>query len=228
MRCKAPPRLSLSTPNLSLSAPHSLLLSLSTPHSPLLSLHPSLSSPQVADDAMKPNFRELLPYGFLKSVLFFAMKELVGIIGSILKMNVNNDFGLTLKNAVFVNILRQDTEFFDKKQSGILQERLNTDTARLAGDSFDIPADFITKLTFTASTIIMLGRRSARLALIGSATLPFVAAMQFAVIDFYKRIEKKKSSYREMTAASTSETIQEIRWALSVVLIVGSKNYRGL
>jgi hypothetical protein len=70
---------------------------------------------------MKANYRELLPYGVLKSVLFFAMKELVGIIGSILKMNVNNDFGLTLKNAVFTNILRQDTEFFDKKQAGVLQ-----------------------------------------------------------------------------------------------------------
>ena len=37
-------------------------------------------------------------------------------MGSILKWNVNNDFGLTLKSAVFKNILRQDVEFFDKKQ----------------------------------------------------------------------------------------------------------------
>jgi ABC-type multidrug transport system fused ATPase/permease subunit len=88
---------------------------------------------------------------------------------------------------------------------------LNTDTNRLASDSFDVPADFITKITFTISTLVLIGRHSARLALIGSATLPFVAAMQFAVIEFYQRIEKKKSSYREMTAASTSETIQEIR-----------------
>jgi ABC-type multidrug transport system fused ATPase/permease subunit len=80
------------------------------------------------------NYRELLPYGVLKSLLFYAFKEAIGVTGSILKMNVNNDFGLTLKNAVFKNILRQDVEFFDKKQSGVLQERLNADTAKLAGD----------------------------------------------------------------------------------------------
>ena len=53
--------------------------------------------------------------------VFYAFKETLGILGSILKWNVNNDFGLTLKNAVFKNILRQDVEFFDKKQAGVLQ-----------------------------------------------------------------------------------------------------------
>ena len=50
--------------------------------------------------------------------IFYALKEVLAILGSITKWNVNNEFGLTLKNAVFKNILRQDIEFFDKKQVG--------------------------------------------------------------------------------------------------------------
>jgi hypothetical protein len=43
---------------------------------------------QVADDATKPNAKELLPFGCMKVLLWHVTKELVGILGSIMNDKV--------------------------------------------------------------------------------------------------------------------------------------------
>ena len=57
-----------------------------------------------------------------------------------MKNRSNRTFALALKQAVYKNILRQDTEYFDKVKTGVLQERLNSDTAHISGMALDVPS----------------------------------------------------------------------------------------
>ena len=117
----------------------------------------------------------------------------VGILASILNQRTKNDFNLTLKSAVFKNLLRQDIEFFDKKQTGVLQERLNHDTAALSA-TFDIPRDILRDVTFALSSLSLLWRKSATLTLIGAASLPVVAIMQYVAAS--RRTERRSQARR--------------------------------
>ena len=60
-----------------------------------------------------------------------------------MKNRSNRTFALALKQAVYKNILRQDTEYFDKVKTGVLQERLNSDTAHISGMALDVPVDIL-------------------------------------------------------------------------------------
>jgi hypothetical protein len=201
------------------------MLSLATPHLPvwvvatiLGSIKGGIMEPistllmsQVADDATRPNAKELLPIGCLKVLLWFTTKELVGILGSIMNDKANSDLKLTLKNTVMESLLRQDIEYFDKHKVGVLQERLNRDTAELSGDALSVPANIIQNATFVLTNTYLLWQKSKTLTLIGSAILPLVAIGQYYLIEFYRTLQRKQSNYREMASASTIETLTEIR-----------------
>merc|ERR550514_902790 len=52
---------------------------------------------------------------------------------------VTSQFRLKVRNQVMRSMVRQDMKFFDIFQSGILQERLNSDAEQLATRLFNIP-----------------------------------------------------------------------------------------
>jgi ABC-type multidrug transport system fused ATPase/permease subunit len=121
------------------------------------------------------------------------------------------DLALTLKNAVMEAILRQDLEYFDKHKVGVLQERLNADTKELSGNALSVPASIIQNATFVLTNTYILWQKSHALTLIGSAILPLVALGQYYLVEFYRTLARKQSKYREMSSASTTETLSEIR-----------------
>ena len=63
--------------------------------------------------------RPIIKLQATKILVFFAFKEIFGIMGDIMKNRCNRTFALALKQAVFKNILRQDTEYFDKVKTGL-------------------------------------------------------------------------------------------------------------
>ena len=59
--------------------------------------------------------------------------------------NAKNYFTLHLRNAVMSSILRQDREYFDFHQAGVLQERLNHDTWMVSEHLIQHPKNLIVK-----------------------------------------------------------------------------------
>jgi hypothetical protein len=102
-------------------------------------------------------------------------------------------------------------EYFDKHKVGVLQERLNADTQELSGNALSVPASIIQNATFVLTNTYILWQKSHALTLIGSAILPLVALGQYYLVEYYRTLARKQSKYREMSSASTTETLSEIR-----------------
>jgi ABC-type multidrug transport system fused ATPase/permease subunit len=125
---------------------------------------------------------------------------MIDILGSILSHRANSGFTLQLRRSVLANLLRQDIEYFDKKQAGILQERLNSDTREISSVIFEVPQKLLTNLFFICTTFRVLYADSARLTLTGAACLPFVGIGQYFMVKFFVSRSKRQQNYREITA----------------------------
>jgi hypothetical protein len=68
-------------------------------------------------------------------------------LGDTLVDAVEAKMQLGLRSAVMESLLRQDREYFDHHQSGVLQERLNSDTEKLASTIIQQPKNLISALT---------------------------------------------------------------------------------
>jgi ABC-type multidrug transport system fused ATPase/permease subunit len=68
-------------------------------------------------------------------------------LGDTLVDNCQAFFTLGLRDQVMRSILRQDREYFDFHQAGVLQERLNRDTQMLANSLIQQPKNFMSAIT---------------------------------------------------------------------------------
>ena len=68
-------------------------------------------------------------------------------LGDTLVDNVQAFFTLGLRDQVMRSILRQDREYFDFHQAGVLQERLNRDTDMLSNQAIQQPKNFLSAIT---------------------------------------------------------------------------------
>ena len=70
--------------------------------------------------------------------VFFGFKEVVGILGEILQNRCNRQFALSLKKAVFANILRQDMRTCEaglrstEKENSVVRPLVEEMTAKVA------------------------------------------------------------------------------------------------
>ena len=131
--------------------------------------------------------------------------------GDFLVDGVEAKMQLELRNAVMKCLLSQDREFFDHHQSGVLQDRLNTDTEVLARTIIQQPKDIISALTRLVVKSFWLYTLSPRLFWLGiSIPVPFCVICNTAGWHFVRRSDRKIGKINDQAAGSTSEILREI------------------
>merc|ERR1719387_2659581 len=109
------------------------------------------------------------------------------------------------------SMVRQDMKFFDVFQSGLLQERLNSDAEQLASRMFHVPNRIIHLIFLLISVMYTLHSLSPELFYTLVVPIPLVSLASYKIIKFMHRMHKRQRKIGECTAANTMEVLKEIR-----------------
>merc|ERR1719387_3093184 len=109
------------------------------------------------------------------------------------------------------SMVRQDMKFFDVFQSGLLQERLNSDAEQLASRMFHVPNRIIHLIFLLISVMYTLYNLSPDLFFTIIVPIPMASMASYKIIKFMHRMHKRQRKIGEHTAANTMEVLKEIR-----------------
>jgi ABC-type multidrug transport system fused ATPase/permease subunit len=124
---------------------------------------------------------------------------------------VTSQFRLKVRNQVMSSMVRQDMKFFDIFQSGLLQERLNSDAEQLASRMFHVPNRLIHLIFLLISVMYTLYSLSPQLFYTILIPIPLASAASYFIIRCMHQMDKRQRKIGEHTAANTMEVIKEIR-----------------
>lgn len=141
----------------------------------------------------------------------FVAEKLLQFAGRITMFRGEQLFTLRLKREVYAACLRQDMEFFDSRQTGELQVRLNGDTAEICQKVLYFPVRFIQFTFFLIFNLLTLLSTTPSLVLATLSVLPFSL---FGNIVLMRRLQKhygKMQRRAEVSASKTQEVLGNIR-----------------
>merc|ERR1719240_1888531 len=124
---------------------------------------------------------------------------------------VTSQFRLKVRNQVMSSMVRQDMKFFDIFQSGLLQERLNSDAEQLASRMFHVPNRLIHLIFLLISVMYTLHNLSPQLFYTILIPIPLASAASYFIIKCMHQMHKRQRKIGEHTAANTMEVLKEIR-----------------
>lgn len=102
----------------------------------------------------------------------------------------------------------------------MLQEQLNSDTRQIAQVIFDVPQSIVTNCFYLFWTFRTLWQDSKEMTIVGLASLPIITLANYFMIQFYIRNARRQRNQREISVASTTETLQEIRTVRELVVSI--------
>ncbi len=118
---------------------------------------------------------------------------------------------LGLRSTVMGSLLRQDREFFDHHQSGVLQERLNKDTEDLARTIIQQPKNLLSALTRIITKSVYLYYLSPGLFWVGLCIpVPICVIVETLGFKKLRTADTKIGKVNDQAAASTSDLLREI------------------
>merc|ERR1719161_349495 len=124
---------------------------------------------------------------------------------------ITSQFRLKVRNQVMSSMVRQDMKFFDVFQSGILQERLNTDAEQLASRMFHVPNRLVHLTFLLGSVMYSLYTLSPELFCMVVVPIPLASTASYFIIKCMHQMHKRQRKIGEHTAANTMEVLKEIR-----------------
>ncbi|EGB09494.1 hypothetical protein AURANDRAFT_1068, partial [Aureococcus anophagefferens] len=121
------------------------------------------------------------------------------------------EFVLHARESIMGAMLRQDTDFFDRTPSGVLQERLSQDSQQLSDHLFSEPMHLLRCVTVCVANVYVLHRIDPKMLRFAILPVPVVAVVQYFVVDFMRKFGKRLRKMGERAAADTAEIIKEVR-----------------
>ncbi len=132
-------------------------------------------------------------------------------LGDTLVDGVESKLQLELRQAVMGALLSQDREYFDHHQTGVLQERLNSDTEKLASTIIQQPKNLISAITRVVAKSIFLHRASPSLFWTGICIpVPFCVILNTLAWGWVRKADQKISRVNDHANGSTAEILREI------------------
>ena len=132
-------------------------------------------------------------------------------LGDTLVDAVEAKMQLGLRSTVMGSLLRQDREFFDNHQSGVLQERLNKDTEDLASTIIQQPKNLLSALTRIITKSTYLYFLSPGLFWVGVCIpVPICCIVETLGFKKLRTADTKIGKVNDQAAANTSDLLREI------------------
>ncbi len=132
-------------------------------------------------------------------------------VGDSLRDHARNHFTLYLRDSVMNSILRQDREYFDFHQAGVLQERLNHDTYLVSEHLIQQPAEFVIKVLKVLVRLSVMYAMSPKLFFISmSLPVPMSILMSWIGVDRVRKLDQKISKVNDLAAAGTIDVLKEM------------------
>eukprot|EP01048_Picozoa_sp_COSAG05_P009607 COSAG05_NODE_799_length_7238_cov_4.050707_8_plen_199_part_00 len=132
-------------------------------------------------------------------------------LGDTLVDNVQAFFTLGLRDQVMRSILRQDREYFDFHQAGVLQERLNRDTDMLSNQAIQQPKNFlsaITRILVRSGIMYQADPRLFRVAIL--VPIPATVFLSWAGVELVRRLNRKIHKVNDVAAAGSINVLKEM------------------
>merc|ERR1712139_518766 len=114
---------------------------------------------------------------------------------------VTSQFRLKVRNQVMSSMVRQDMKFFDIFQSGLLQERLNSDAEQLASRMFHVPNRLIHLMFLLISVMYTLYNLSPQLFYTIIIPIPMASTASYFIIRCMHKLDKRQRKIGEHSAA---------------------------
>lgn len=165
----------------------------------------------AVDALKKPNGLVTFRRKTLQFFGSFSLFLLVKALASIMKNKSELKIGAKLKAAVMRNILRQDTEYFDINDTGVLQQRLEWDTADLTSKALTVPQTIISSALSICVSTVDLYRRDKKVAAFTLAVAVGTMLIQQSFTRVLTRLGEKSMRIAELTSSSSTEVFQELR-----------------
>ena len=132
-------------------------------------------------------------------------------LGNALVDEVQTVMQLGLRQAVLTSLLCQDREYFDHHQTGVLQDRLNNDTEKLASTIIQQPKNLFTALAKVVAKSMFLYKTSPALFWTGVLIPgPFCVILNTFSWTWVRRADVKVGKVNDHANGSTSEILREI------------------
>lgn len=132
-------------------------------------------------------------------------------LGNALVDEVQTVMQLGLRQAVLTSLLCQDREYFDHHQTGVLQDRLNNDTEKLASTIIQQPKNLFTALAKVIAKSLFLYKTSPALFWTGVLIPgPFCVILNTVSWTWVRRADVKVGKVNDHANGSTSEILREI------------------
>lgn len=159
-------------------------------------------------------FDEVMEFAFkqcLMSFVWWMFENPCHHVGDSLRDHARNHFTLHLRDSVMNSILRQDREYFDFHQAGVLQERLNHDTYLLSEHLIQQPAEFVIKVSKVVVRLTVMYAMSPKLFFISmSLPVPMSILMSWIGVDRVRKLDQKISKVNDHAAAGTIDVLKEM------------------
>ncbi len=143
--------------------------------------------------------------------VWFLFNKPLDDLGDTLMDNSQVYFTLGLRDQVMRSILRQDREYFDLHQAGVLQERLNRDTGMLSNQIIQQPKRFMSLITRLLSKFGYMYAKSS--SLFWKAVLvpvPATCILAWAGVELVRKLNRKIHKVNEVAAAGTIDVLKEM------------------
>ena len=143
--------------------------------------------------------------------VWFLFNKPADDLGDTLIDNSQVYFTLALRDQVMRSILRQDREYFDLHQAGVLQERLNRDTGMLSQTLIQQPKRFMSLITRLLAKFGYMYVKSK--SLFYKAVLipvPITCILAWAGVELVRKLNRKIHKVNETAAAGTIDVLKEM------------------
>ena len=159
-------------------------------------------------------FDEVMAFAYkqcLMSFVWWLFENPCHHVGDSLRDHARNHFTLHLRDSVMNSILRQDREYFDFHQAGVLQERLNHDTYMVSEHLIQQPAEFVIKLLKVLVRLSVMYAMSPKLFFVSmSLPVPMSIMMSWIGVDRVRKLDQKISKVNDLAAAGTIDVLKEM------------------
>ena len=109
------------------------------------------------------------------------------------------------------SILRQDREYFDFHQAGVLQERLNHDTWMVSEHLIQHPKNLVVKTFKVLVRLTVMASISPKLFLVSmSIPVPLSIFMSWVGVERVRKLDRKISKVNDLAAAGTIDVLKEM------------------
>jgi len=121
-------------------------------------------------------------------------------------------FGNEVRNGVLKAMVGQDYEYFERNDSGVLQERLNRDADELGENLVEFPKRMFERLTWILANLYLVWRQAPP-SFFSVACLPVLCMIVFQYFSFryFRRCDELARKVEEEGISQTSEVLRQIK-----------------